>query len=73
VATGNLQSCPAAALPSARSVKDDYLKLTKLIVKQVEAKKIERPNLEHLGVLREKVRDEGEWQLQDGNEEINLL
>jgi chromosome partitioning protein len=73
VATGNLQSCPAAALPSARTMKDDYLKLTKVILKAVEAKKLERPNLEHLGVLREKVRDEGEWQLQDSNEEINLL
>jgi chromosome partitioning protein len=73
VATGNLQSCPAVALPSARAMKDDYLKLAKIIVKQVQAKKIERPNLEHLGVLREKVRNEDEWQVQDTNEEINLL
>lgn len=74
VATGNLQSCPAAALPSARSVKDDYLKLTKLLLKQVaDVKKIERPNLEQLGVLREKVREDGEWKLEDGPEEINLL
>lgn len=74
VATGNLASCPAAALPSAKAVKEDYLKLTKVLLKQItDVKKVSRPDLQKLGVLREKVRDSEEWQLDNGSEEINLL
>ncbi len=74
VATGNLHSCPAAALPGARAVKDDYLKLTKALLKLADnAKKSERPDLDRLGVIREVVREGGDWQIQEGLEEINLL
>jgi len=75
VATGNLQSCPAAALASARSVKEDYLKLTKALLKIVAvASKVERPDLARLGVLREVVRVETDGlMIQNDLEEINLL
>ncbi|MCX6128777.1 MAG: AAA family ATPase [Proteobacteria bacterium] len=74
VATGNLHSCPAASLPSARTVRDDYLKLTRALVKLVEhSRKIDRPDLKRLGVLREVVRESSAWQISDELEEIKML
>ncbi len=75
VATGSLQSCPAASLPSAHSVKEDYRKLTKAIIKAATGtKKTPRPDLKMLGVIREKHEEaQGEWQIADGIQEIKLL
>jgi chromosome partitioning protein len=74
VATGNLHSCPAASLPGARSIREDYLKLTKALVKVLDqTRKFDRPDLKKLGVLRETVRETEVWQIADDLEEINLL
>ena len=74
VATGNLHSCPAASLASARSVREDYLKLTKALIKQIDqARKAERPDLNKLGVLRASVHEVSEWQLTEEIAEIKLL
>ncbi|MFY7927455.1 MAG: ParA family protein [Oligoflexus sp.] len=78
VATGCLHSCPAVSLASARALKDDYKKLTKALLKAVDAgKKTPRPDLGLLGVLKEK-QDEHEtapeaWQIDEGIKEIDLL
>lgn len=75
VASGSLQSCPAASLPSAHSVKEDYRKLTKAIVKAASARsKASRPDLKMLGVIKQKQDDRsGDWQVSEGLQEIDLL
>ncbi|MBC7532210.1 MAG: AAA family ATPase [Oligoflexus sp.] len=75
VATGNLHACPAVSIGSGRSVKDDFLKLTKTMIKLAEVKKPLRPNLAKLGVLKEKQADERNWGLKDSDldEAVDLL
>jgi chromosome partitioning protein len=75
VASGSLQSCPAASLSSAHSVKEDYRKLTKALIRATSsAKKAPRPDLKMLGVIREKHEEaQAEWQVSEGIQEIDLL
>ncbi len=75
VASGSLQSCPAASLPSAHAVKDDYRKLTKALMKAAEQRaKAQRPDLRLLGVIKEKQEERSdEWQITEGLQEIDLL
>jgi chromosome partitioning protein len=76
VATGSLHSCPAVSLPSAHSVKEDYRKLTKAVVKAVElGMKTPRPDLQQLGVVKKTLEDgyEDDLKIEDGIQEINLL
>ncbi len=63
VATGSLHACPAASISSGRTVKDDYIKLTRALAKLADSKKKAgpRPNLAKLGVLMEKHTDESNW------------
>lgn len=74
VATGNLHACPAAALPGSRTVRDDFFKVTKSILKAVESKSLpSRPDLERLGVVRGSVIEGEDWNIQENLEEIKLL
>lgn len=52
MATGGLHSCPAVSLPGAYAVKEDYLKLTRNLLRNVakSGAKIERPDLSFLGL-----------------------
>jgi chromosome partitioning protein len=66
VATATLHGCPAVAISSGRSVKEDYLKLAKAIIKVASTKKSPpRPNLEKLGVLKEEQANEKNWRDKD--------
>lgn len=70
VATATLHACPAVAISSGRSVKEDYLKLAKSMVKIAEGKKAPaRPNLAKLGVLKEEQADEKNWRVRDSIED----
>lgn len=70
VATATLHGCPAVAIKSGRQVKEDYLKLSRLIIKTAEAKKSPpRPNLAKLGVLKEEQADEKNWRVKDSVED----
>ncbi len=76
VATGSLHSCPAVSLASAHSVKEDYRKLTKSLMKAVEAgAKAPRPDLPRLGVVKDNLAQghEEDLLIEDGIQEINLL
>jgi chromosome partitioning protein len=74
VATGNLHACPAASISSAKSVKEDYLKLTRAMVRAMGAKgKKVRPDLARLGVLREKAESGEGWKISDSSQEVDLL
>lgn len=74
VATGSLHACPAVSLSSARSVKDDYLKLTKAMIKYMDSKgKKPRPDLAKLGVLKDKHESGDSWSIDDGMQEVDLL
>ncbi|MFW7381798.1 MAG: ParA family protein [Oligoflexus sp.] len=53
MATGGLQSCPAVALPGSYAIREDYLKVTKMMLRQVTklpSGKGKRPDLELLGL-----------------------
>lgn len=76
VATSTLHACPAVAISAGRQVKEDYLKLAKLIVKTASAKKAPpRPNLGKLGVLKEEQANEKNWRVKDAvaDEAIELF
>ncbi len=74
IPTGNLQSCPAASLSGARSVKEDYLKLTKSMIKLLDQhKKHALPDLNKLGVLRDKVKNQEEWLISSEDDEVKLI
>jgi len=78
VATGSLHACPAVSISSGRAVKDDYLKITKAIIKLTASKKAPaRPNLGKLGVLKEKHEDVSNWtgptKAGDLDETVDLL
>lgn len=74
VATGSLHACPAVSLSSARAVKDDYLKLTRAMIKYMDSKgKKPRPDLARLGVLKEKHESGGGWAIDEGMQEVDLL
>ena len=52
IATGGIHGCPAASLPSAHAVRQDYLKVVKHIMRSVSKKgKLVVPDLEKLGVV----------------------
>lgn len=53
MATGGLQSCPAVSLPGSYAVRSEYMKVTKLLLKEMgkaKPKKLRRPDLELLGL-----------------------
>lgn len=71
MATGGLQSCPAIALPGSYAIKEDYYKVTKTLLKQLNKKNQPRPNLELLG-LEGAVHEDASLSLNSTIESIDL-
>jgi chromosome partitioning protein len=74
MATGGLHSCPAVALPGAYAVKEDYLKLSRALLRAMQRPHSrQRPDLEILGL--EDIADKAEpssLQIRDGIDEIAI-
>ena len=72
MATGSLHSCPAVSLPGSYNIKEDYMKIVRVILRQVAKNKssIMIPNLEVLGISGP--HEEFGLEVNDGNEQVEL-
>lgn len=75
MATGGLHSCPAVALPGAYAVKEDYLKLTRNLLRNVSKPSFrnQRPDLAFLGMdTEDKNRDGVVLNIDSGINDLSL-